>query len=185
MFFFGENFFYETLFSRWQKNSVFHFHLLSKLACTVFSFLIFVFFTSLVTIIYRKLAMEGNFWCLITKLPQQNLQEIAPWPSFIDIFRIFGKIFDPVRYHKYHPLWPAFTFPRYCMHRFGHNRNFDSKFQVLQTSQLQHLSRLLGYAVSVNLLYHVERIDLLCLQLIVGSAWQRPRQHHLFRQLTK
>ncbi|VDM93309.1 unnamed protein product, partial [Litomosoides sigmodontis] len=39
---------------------------------------------------------------------------------------------------------------------------------ISKANQLQHLSRLLGYAVSVDLLYHVEQMDLLCLKISVG-----------------
>lgn len=54
-----------------------------------------------------------------------------------------------------------------------------------QTSQLEHLSRLLSYSVSVNLIYHVEEMDLLCLKICIGSAWSRSRHFRLFRHLTR
>uniref|UniRef100_A0A915Q2F0 FBD domain-containing protein n=1 Tax=Setaria digitata TaxID=48799 RepID=A0A915Q2F0_9BILA len=54
-----------------------------------------------------------------------------------------------------------------------------------KANQLQHLSRLLGYAVSVDLLYHVEQMDLLCLKILVGNVWIRPTKFRLFRHLTR
>uniref|UniRef100_A0A9J2PJN5 F-box domain-containing protein n=1 Tax=Ascaris lumbricoides TaxID=6252 RepID=A0A9J2PJN5_ASCLU len=54
-----------------------------------------------------------------------------------------------------------------------------------QSNQLEHLSRLLSYAVSVNLIYHVEQIDLLCLKICISSAWSRSRNFRLFRHLTR
>lgn len=54
-----------------------------------------------------------------------------------------------------------------------------------QTNQLEHLSRLLSYSVSVNLIYHVEEIDLLCLKICVGNAWSKSRHFRLFKHLTR
>uniref|UniRef100_A0A0R3S2U3 F-box domain-containing protein n=1 Tax=Elaeophora elaphi TaxID=1147741 RepID=A0A0R3S2U3_9BILA len=56
---------------------------------------------------------------------------------------------------------------------------------ISKANQLQHLSRLLGYAVSVDLLYHVEQMDLLCLKILVGNVWTRPTKFRLFRHLTR
>ncbi|EFO18350.2 hypothetical protein LOAG_10146 [Loa loa] len=56
---------------------------------------------------------------------------------------------------------------------------------ISKANQLQHLSRLLGYAVSVDLLYHVEQMDLLCLKILVGNVWARPTKFRLFRHLTR
>ncbi|KHN75494.1 hypothetical protein Tcan_16611 [Toxocara canis] len=54
-----------------------------------------------------------------------------------------------------------------------------------QSNQLEHLSRLLSYAVSVDLIYHVEQMDVLCLKICVGNAWSRSRSFRLFRHLTR
>ncbi|VDM98128.1 unnamed protein product [Thelazia callipaeda] len=54
-----------------------------------------------------------------------------------------------------------------------------------KTSQMQHLSRLLSYAVTVDLLYYVEQMDLLCLKILMGNAWARPTRFRLFRHLTR
>uniref|UniRef100_A0A158R5Q6 F-box domain-containing protein n=1 Tax=Syphacia muris TaxID=451379 RepID=A0A158R5Q6_9BILA len=54
-----------------------------------------------------------------------------------------------------------------------------------QTSQLQHLSRLLSYSVSVKLIYHVEEIDLLCLKISIGNSWSRSKHSCLFKHLTR
>ncbi|VDO41652.1 unnamed protein product [Onchocerca flexuosa] len=56
---------------------------------------------------------------------------------------------------------------------------------IEMANQLQHLSRLLSYAVSVDLLYHVEQMDLLCLKILVGNVWARPTKFRLFRHLTR
>ncbi|CAG9539072.1 unnamed protein product [Cercopithifilaria johnstoni] len=56
---------------------------------------------------------------------------------------------------------------------------------ISKANQLQHLSRLLSYAVSVDLLYHVEQMDLLCLKILVGNVWARPTKYRLFRHLTR
>ncbi|MCP9257914.1 hypothetical protein DINM_001290 [Dirofilaria immitis] len=73
----------------------------------------------------------------------------------------------------------------------GGTRNRQLKLTPLHrtyfpdANQLQHLSRLLSYAVSVDLLYHVEQMDLLCLKILVGNVWARPTKFRLFRHLTK
>ncbi|VDD93210.1 unnamed protein product [Enterobius vermicularis] len=54
-----------------------------------------------------------------------------------------------------------------------------------QTNQLEHLSRLLSYSVSVNLIYHVEEMDLLCLKISIGSGWSQSKHFRLFRHLTR
>lgn len=56
---------------------------------------------------------------------------------------------------------------------------------ISQSNQIEHLSHLLSYAVSVDLIYHVEQMDLLCLKICVGKAWSRSRNFRLFRHLTK
>ncbi|VDN94006.1 unnamed protein product [Brugia pahangi] len=56
---------------------------------------------------------------------------------------------------------------------------------ISKANQLQHLSRLLGYAVSVDLLYHVEQMDVLCLKILISNIWARPTKFRLFKHLTR
>uniref|UniRef100_A0A914DZZ6 Uncharacterized protein n=1 Tax=Acrobeloides nanus TaxID=290746 RepID=A0A914DZZ6_9BILA len=56
-----------------------------------------------------------------------------------------------------------------------------------QSNQLEHLSRLLTYAVGVDYLYETDNIDLLCLKIILGGRGHSNQKKHfrLFRHLTK
>ncbi|CAD5214834.1 unnamed protein product [Bursaphelenchus okinawaensis] len=60
------------------------------------------------------------------------------------------------------------------------------KFTVTSTSnQLEHLSRLCTYAVGVELLYHPENIDLLCLRIILGGRWFRKPHVRMFKHVAR
>jgi hypothetical protein len=48
--------------------------------------------------------------------------------------------------------------------------------------QLSHLSRLMNYAVAVDMIYQKKEIDLVCLQVILGDSWCRSKQR-LFRHV--
>uniref|UniRef100_A0A1I7STZ2 F-box domain-containing protein n=2 Tax=Bursaphelenchus xylophilus TaxID=6326 RepID=A0A1I7STZ2_BURXY len=60
------------------------------------------------------------------------------------------------------------------------------KFTVTSTSnQLEHLSRLCTYAVGVELLYHRENIDILCLRIILGGRWFRKPHVRMFKHVAR
>jgi hypothetical protein len=54
-----------------------------------------------------------------------------------------------------------------------------------QSNQLEHLSRLLSYAVGVGSLYESENIDLLCLKICIGGHWCHKRHTRMFRHVTR
>ncbi|KAI1717250.1 hypothetical protein DdX_06987 [Ditylenchus destructor] len=56
-----------------------------------------------------------------------------------------------------------------------------------QSNQLEHLSRLLSYAVGVDFIYETSNIDLLCLKICMGTNTQWCQKPHirLFRHVTK
>uniref|UniRef100_A0A915D8R3 F-box domain-containing protein n=1 Tax=Ditylenchus dipsaci TaxID=166011 RepID=A0A915D8R3_9BILA len=56
-----------------------------------------------------------------------------------------------------------------------------------QSNQLEHLSRLLTYAVGVDFLYQTENMDLLCLKICMGtySQWSQKPHIRMFRHVTK
>ena len=56
-----------------------------------------------------------------------------------------------------------------------------------QSNQLEHLSRLLTYAVGVEFLYENEKIDLLCLKICMGKnrQWCSKPNIRIFRHVTK
>ncbi|WKY15115.1 hypothetical protein Q1695_000544 [Nippostrongylus brasiliensis] len=62
---------------------------------------------------------------------------------------------------------------------------FPSLKQFIVTSnpqQLNHLSRLIHYAVAVDMIYQQKEIDLVCLQVVLGESWCRSKQR-LFRHV--
>ncbi|VDM54454.1 unnamed protein product [Angiostrongylus costaricensis] len=62
---------------------------------------------------------------------------------------------------------------------------FPSLKQFTVTSnpqQLVHLSRLVHYAVAVDMIYQKKEIDLVCLQVVLGESWCRSKQR-LFRHV--
>lgn len=55
-----------------------------------------------------------------------------------------------------------------------------------QSNQLEHLSRLLSYAVGVDFLYETSNIDLLCLKICIGNGqWSQKPNIRLFRHVTR
>ncbi|KJH40239.1 hypothetical protein DICVIV_13821 [Dictyocaulus viviparus] len=57
------------------------------------------------------------------------------------------------------------------------------QFTVTSNSQqLGHLSRLVHYAVAVDMIYQKKRMDLVCLQVVLGESWCRSKQR-LFRHV--
>lgn len=54
------------------------------------------------------------------------------------------------------------------------------------SKELENLSRLSSYsAVDVDFLYKTEKIDLLCLKIIIGGKWCRQKPHlRMFRHVT-
>ncbi|KAK5975481.1 hypothetical protein GCK32_005125 [Trichostrongylus colubriformis] len=62
---------------------------------------------------------------------------------------------------------------------------FPALRQFIVTSnpqQLNHLSRLIHYAVAVDMIYQKKEIDLVCLQVVLGESWCRSKQR-LFRHV--
>jgi len=55
-----------------------------------------------------------------------------------------------------------------------------------KSNQLEHLSRLLTYAVGVDFLYETSNIDLLCLKIVMGNTTQWTHKPHMrmFRHVT-
>uniref|UniRef100_A0A7E4VMG9 F-box domain-containing protein n=1 Tax=Panagrellus redivivus TaxID=6233 RepID=A0A7E4VMG9_PANRE len=54
-----------------------------------------------------------------------------------------------------------------------------------QSNQLEHLSRLVTYAVGVDFLYETQNIDLLCLKICIGGQWCRKRNVRMFRHVNR
>ncbi|KAL3097021.1 hypothetical protein niasHS_002737 [Heterodera schachtii] len=55
-----------------------------------------------------------------------------------------------------------------------------------QSNQLEHLSRLLSYAVGVDFLYETSNIDLLCLKICIANGrWSQKPHIRLFRHVTR
>ncbi|KAK6765784.1 hypothetical protein RB195_025602 [Necator americanus] len=53
---------------------------------------------------------------------------------------------------------------------------------ISNPQQLNHLSRLIHYAVAVDMIYQKKEIDLVCLQVVLGESWCRSKQR-LFRHV--
>uniref|UniRef100_A0AC34QT43 Uncharacterized protein n=1 Tax=Panagrolaimus sp. JU765 TaxID=591449 RepID=A0AC34QT43_9BILA len=54
-----------------------------------------------------------------------------------------------------------------------------------QSNQLEHLSRLVTYAVGVDFLYETQNIDLLCLKICIGGQWCQKRNVRMFRHVNR
>ncbi|VDN57127.1 unnamed protein product [Dracunculus medinensis] len=63
--------------------------------------------------------------------------------------------------------------------------SLKSLFIISQCDEVEHLSRLLAYSVSVDLLYHVKQMDLLCLKICVGKEWSTGKNPGMFRHLMR
>jgi hypothetical protein len=54
-----------------------------------------------------------------------------------------------------------------------------------KSNQLEHLSRLITYAVGVDFLYETQNIDLLCLKICFGGQWCQKRNVRMFRHVNR
>ncbi|KAE9556358.1 hypothetical protein FO519_000398 [Halicephalobus sp. NKZ332] len=54
-----------------------------------------------------------------------------------------------------------------------------------KSNQLEHLSRLVTYAVGVDFLYETQNMDLLCLKICIGGQWCQKRNVRMFRHVNK
>uniref|UniRef100_A0A914YN32 Uncharacterized protein n=1 Tax=Panagrolaimus superbus TaxID=310955 RepID=A0A914YN32_9BILA len=54
-----------------------------------------------------------------------------------------------------------------------------------KSNQLEHLSRLITYAVGVDFLYETQNIDLLCLKICFGGQWCQKRNVRMFKHVSR